>query len=110
MHREGFEPPTDCLEGSCSGPLSYRCDRFFAPFPSRLAGVHEFHDVRPFSLFTDCSVDSMHPAGLEPATRRLRADSSPIKLRVRCCAFPSISAPWRFRSSDLSVISRVLCH
>ena len=40
VHREGFEPSADCLEGSCSFRLSFRCVGRFprAPFPSGLHG------------------------------------------------------------------------
>lgn len=65
-HREGFEPPTRSLEGSRSGPLSYRCEQ------SRLS-----HRFRLFRMDRSLSRSfAVHPVGLEPTTTRLRAGGS----------------------------------
>jgi hypothetical protein len=37
---EGFEPPTGCLEGSCSVRLSYRRSRLIVPGAGYLVGQH----------------------------------------------------------------------
>jgi hypothetical protein len=71
MHREGFEPPADPLEEGCSDPLSYRCNINRTVF-FESASRHHFL--------------SMHPAGVEPATNRVRTGGSAIELRVRLTA------------------------
>jgi hypothetical protein len=111
-HREGFEPPTDYLEGSCSGPLSYRrvvsrCAVFSWlpwPFSSALKTQHSFLSTSPHApgrgrtcnppvksrqlcpLSYECG-DSVLPlmrrGGLDPPTSRLSAGCSASELTAR---------------------------
>src|SRR5688572_8495849 len=68
MHREGFEPPTDSLEESCSAPLSYRRVSFIRRrFLLGSIVVPSFSDTQ----------FRMHPVGVEPTTPRLRGGGSP---------------------------------
>src|SRR6187200_983490 len=106
MHREGFEPPTRSLEGSRSesvelpARLQFRarfllasmtssflpspfCLHHHAPGRTRTCSLPVVGRrlwpvelrVRLFCLHPS-SFDSMHPAGVEPATLRLRGGSS----------------------------------
>ncbi len=110
MHREGLEPSADSLEESCSGSIELPVRLFSAaPFSSR---VHR--------------ITSMHPAGFEPATTRLRAGGSAVELRVRHALGRTrtfirrlrrpvlihlscqCDAPGKFRACNLSPIERLL--
>ena len=67
MHREGVEPSTGSLEGSCSESIE---------LPVRFTCEHRFRLRRMTISFT------MHPVGLEPTFHRLRGGGSAIELRV----------------------------
>ena len=69
MHREGFEPPADPLEEGCSCSVELP--------------VHQLTRHRFLLVSIARPPQSMHPAGLEPATVRLRAGGSAVELRVR---------------------------
>lgn len=70
MHREGFEPPADALEGRCSCPVELPVRRQLVPHRFLLA-VNMSH-----ASFRSYYIQPVHPAGVEPATFRLRAGGS----------------------------------
>ena len=67
--QEGFEPPTYCLEGSCSILLSY-----WRIYAHSLSGAGDGNRTHVSSLEGWCSTIELHPhimpgSGIEPETR-----------------------------------------
>src|SRR4051794_14275777 len=83
IHREGFEPPADCLEDSCSSDRAAGAllRGPFSPVLTHLR-LRRAGYCLPASFRQATACPAVHPAGLEPAALRLRGGSSTIELRV----------------------------
>jgi hypothetical protein len=78
MLREGLEPSSSGFASRCSVRLSYRNVVVLrASCRVRATSAHAARSTRHFF---------MHRAGVEPATRRLKAGCSAFELPVLCCA------------------------